>query len=87
MNIQDYTIQRQAELIDQKNRDIDALKQNINDLQKQMKKNADKAEYYDMLVKLVQENTILAADWERFLFLIKLSCDEQQLKEIGAMHG
>lgn len=73
---------KQAELIDKLNGHIKNL-QRENDIL--IRRNFDlslPAKYYTQLTRVIDENPILRDDWVKFMTLVKLACDEDDLKAL-----
>jgi hypothetical protein len=51
-----------------------------------IQKNKQEARYYNKLVELVQNNPILQDDWNKFLTLIKLACDKEDIEKLNSSY-
>jgi hypothetical protein len=82
MSFQDILYSKQAELITKLNSDVYNLKKENEMLHNRLQRKTRAEKYYLTLEKLVGENVILESDWNRFLTLVKLSIDEEDMKDL-----
>jgi hypothetical protein len=81
-NFNSILYQKQAERIDKLNDIINELNAKNVALQQSNMTLSVSARYYTALTKIVDENPILRDDWVRFMTLVKLACDVEDLRAL-----
>lgn len=65
---------------------LNQMSDRIQELSLRIQKNKQEARYYNQLVVLVQNNPILQDDWNKFLALIKLACDKEEIDTLNSSY-
>lgn len=83
MNYMEQVIyNRQGTLITELNETVRQLKSKIHNLEKENTILKREKNYYSILQNIVIDNPVLQSEWDKFLVLIKLSCDEKEVKKL-----
>jgi hypothetical protein len=80
----DMMIEKQAELISKLRADNAQLQQKLDQQYRDIERLRMPARFYNDLQKQILENPTLQSEWERFLTFLKMSGEEDYLKETGA---
>jgi hypothetical protein len=85
--MKDYYENAQARIISNLNEHVKALENIIEEKDKKILALSTPAYYYNTLQKIVLENPVLQDDWTKFLTLIKLACEKEEIYELNvAVH-
>lgn len=82
-----YYENAQARIISNLTEHIKELKEEIKKRDSAMLSIVKPAYYYQTLQKIILDNPILQDDWTKFLTLIKLACDKEELDKLSHLNG